>query len=221
MVATEPDTLVTWAERAKAEEESRKAFERGRADRLLAEHSGFLWQQANRWAARNPDADPDDLYSAAVCGLLHAARKYDPDAGVKFLTYAGYWVTNYVRECVRKAASRGFTGLNRDTIARPVLGDLAGPDPEVGGDVPDRREAPGRAVPAGWWGAVTRHLHRDQRRVVLALYRDGRTTAEIAESMGCTRQWVHGLRDAAFERLKVARAALGRAGLLDIGEGCE
>jgi len=41
-----------------------------------------------RWFAM----DPEDAEQTAMIGLLEAARRFDPDLGYQFSTYAGYWI---------------------------------------------------------------------------------------------------------------------------------
>jgi RNA polymerase sigma-32 factor len=41
----------------------------------------------------------DDLLAEGVLGLVKAARGYDPDRGVRFATYANFWIRAYLRRC--------------------------------------------------------------------------------------------------------------------------
>lgn len=40
------------------------------------------------------DMEPDDAEQTAMIGLIEAARRFDPDRGYLFSTYAGYWIRN-------------------------------------------------------------------------------------------------------------------------------
>jgi RNA polymerase sigma factor (sigma-70 family) len=53
----------------------------------LARHSSRM---LIRWFAM----DPDDAEQTAMIGLLEAARRFDPDRGYQFSTYAGFWIRN-------------------------------------------------------------------------------------------------------------------------------
>lgn len=44
----------------------------------------------------------EDLFQEGMIGLMIAARKYDPDVGVRFCTYASYWIMQRVRQHIRK-----------------------------------------------------------------------------------------------------------------------
>jgi RNA polymerase sigma factor (sigma-70 family) len=40
----------------------------------------------------------EDLIAAGNIGLIRALKKFNPDAGTRFLTYAGWWVRHEMRE---------------------------------------------------------------------------------------------------------------------------
>jgi hypothetical protein len=44
----------------------------------------------------------EDLIAAGNIGLIRALHKFDPDAGTRFLTYAGWWVRHEMREESRR-----------------------------------------------------------------------------------------------------------------------
>ena len=45
----------------------------------------------------------DEAVQEGVIGLARAVDKYDPNVGVRFSTYATYWITSYVRNCFQRA----------------------------------------------------------------------------------------------------------------------
>ena len=88
------------------------------------------------WAAkyRRYGASMNDLIQEASLGLMKAADKFDPDRGVRFSTYAVWWI---------KGVDPGF----RD--AQLVLGaDRV----DLGAEIPFLQHAP-RASPAGTRGS--------------------------------------------------------------------
>jgi RNA polymerase sigma-32 factor len=46
-----------------------------------------------------------ELVAEGSLGLMLAVRKFDPDRGTRFVTYAGYWIRAYVLDLVVKSAS--------------------------------------------------------------------------------------------------------------------
>lgn len=68
---------------------------------------------------RRGGQDNDDMVQAARVGLLQAADRFDPGRGLKFITYASYWINrNLQDEAARttliplKRAGRRMTGLH-------------------------------------------------------------------------------------------------------------
>ena len=53
-----------------------------------------LARKSSRMLIRWFDMDSDDAEQTAMIGLLEAARRFDPDRGYQFSTYAGYWIRN-------------------------------------------------------------------------------------------------------------------------------
>jgi RNA polymerase sigma-32 factor len=48
---------------------------------------------------------PWELIAEGSLGLMMAVRKFDPDRGTRFVTYAGYWIRAYVLDLVVKSSS--------------------------------------------------------------------------------------------------------------------
>ncbi len=44
----------------------------------------------------------DELEAAGIEGLVNALARFDPSRGIRFATYANYWITKMVREAVRE-----------------------------------------------------------------------------------------------------------------------
>jgi RNA polymerase sigma factor (sigma-70 family) len=64
---------------------------------LLLLHEGFLSQMAwRRWRRDRRRLDQEDLLMAARYGLLEAVKRFDPKRQVKFLSYAGWWIRNFL-----------------------------------------------------------------------------------------------------------------------------
>jgi RNA polymerase sigma factor (sigma-70 family) len=65
-----------------------------------------LARHSSRMLIRWFGMDPDDAEQTAMIGLLEAARRFDPDRGYQFSTYAGYWLRQI---CQRYGLQWGLT----------------------------------------------------------------------------------------------------------------
>ena len=68
-------------------------------DALYREHLRLAAFCARKYARRA--SDYDDLYQEACLGLLDALKRYDPDRGVEFSTYATYYIEGAVKQYFR------------------------------------------------------------------------------------------------------------------------
>jgi len=82
------------------------------AQNLLIENNlGFIRQQANLAAWQFGDragAITDDLVQEGCLGMIEAIKRFKPESGNKFLTYAVYWIRKFMLEAagILKAADK-------------------------------------------------------------------------------------------------------------------
>lgn len=50
----------------------------------------------------------DELIQEGVFGLAEAAERFDPDRGLRFTTYATFWITNFVRKKFQSESTAGM-----------------------------------------------------------------------------------------------------------------
>lgn len=96
-----PDEEVALARRAQSGPRPRaerdEADARAAVDKLVRHNQALALMFATRAARKDWRTTPDELYSAGLFGLYQAAQRYRPDAGVRFATYATFWVKNEIQ----------------------------------------------------------------------------------------------------------------------------
>lgn len=102
-------------------------------DKLVCHNLRFVVTIAKQYGGRGVDLD--DLIQQGNEGLLKAVRKFDPDFGVKFISYAVYWCGQSVRAALAAHQQAFRLPLNRATQlshihrARAKLTELNGRTP--------------------------------------------------------------------------------------------
>ncbi len=86
---------------------------------MVLDNRKFAYMMANRYA-RVVSADPDDLEQAALLGLTQAVRKFEPERGFKFTTYASHWI----RMEISKAIHQSYAGLSISPARRLEFNQL-------------------------------------------------------------------------------------------------
>lgn len=183
-------------------------------------------------------ASLEDLIEEGNIGLMEAARRFDPTRGVRFGSYASWWIRKYIRASVsRHRLQAGFpveaqpTSLSgsggwKPTAPRPrsngamllwrrILSFDEFPRGSSGKHPIESR------VPAGDPGPdeqvndlqVAQCLHgvldlmsEREREILEARHglsgRAPMSLQQIADSMGCTREWVRQLEQRALSRAR-------------------
>lgn len=195
-----PDEERALAARARRGDESARR-------RLVAANLRFVVSVARRYQGHGlPIAD---LVNEGNVGLLRAASRFDETRGVRFISYAHWWVRRSIVEAVDRHAGRGGEGgsswLSLDEplaeghgTLQEVLADPRqdGPDGEV------IREALRCAIEAG-----LSDLPEREREVVCRYFGlgdgDSDSLDEIARSLGVSRERVRQLRDRGISRLRM------------------
>src|SRR4051794_41804617 len=79
---------------------ARKAFKGNVAaqERLARHNVRFVVSVAKKF--QNRGVPLVDLIGEGNLGLMTAARKFDPDRGVKFISYAGWWIRQAVQAAI-------------------------------------------------------------------------------------------------------------------------
>lgn len=177
----------------------------------------LCWYHAKRFAAKacSERQGKADLYmdlwhdsvSAAFEGLVEAARRFDPDRGYQFTTYATPWIIRYLQRnrAHQAAIDPSFVDHNRGTYRGPPvhrlnwlftdgeMTDLAEPEkPES--DSPSDRDR--------LWAVIAKYTSTLEYAVLWGRFREELTLQDLGDRLGCTKEWVRLVQDRALHRLK-------------------
>jgi len=70
-------------------------------NKLIQSHSRLVYAVASMYA-RHRRLGISDLYQAGIMGMLGCAQDYDPDKGVKFTSYAIWWIKQKMKEEIHR-----------------------------------------------------------------------------------------------------------------------
>ena len=129
----------------------------------------------------------EDIDSAAMVGLVEAARSYDPALGLKFVTLLRHRVPGAIRDYIRDTVPGFGRGANRNPTGRLVRMSFSGWRGELGNEEPSDD-----CEPVGWETVaeagveeLTKGLPRRYKRMVRAYFtRAGATYAALGAEMG-------------------------------------
>ena len=72
-------------------------------DRLVLCNLKAVFKIAGEY--RNRHVGMEDLVQEGLMGLIRATERYDPERGIRFLSYAGWWIRAYIKEYLLRARS--------------------------------------------------------------------------------------------------------------------
>jgi len=93
--------------------------DRAAADRLVLSNMRAVIKIAGQYS--NQHVSFSDLLQEGTLGLLRAVDRYDPDRGVRFLSYAAWWIRAYIRDHLLRTRSLvrlGTTQRQRTVYSR-------------------------------------------------------------------------------------------------------
>lgn len=213
-----PDSKILTAAEELALHARWRAGDARAADRLIVSNQRLVHKIARRYMR---SASLDDLVQEGNVGLMLALEKFDPTRGIRFMSYAAWWVRALMQEFARRAPSVVRMPAKAEGRYRPYAAhDASLDEPAYAGDEHSRldglaadgdgAEASGvsadeaRAVRAALWV-----LSRREREVIRRrhLSDDKETLKQIGEDHGLSRERVRQLEERALAKLRARLAA--------------
>lgn len=149
--------------------------QRGLAER----HVNLAWSIVESKAWKYPRRR-DEIESAAMYGLLKAARSFDPGAGVEFCRLAGKTIRGQIKDCRREWQPKGFKNQTDHDLLPKVLSFDELTDGAI--DMP--------VDPDETFEHMIRMLPEKLKFVLRRYYLDGKTLSEIAVESGVSTSCV-------------------------------
>lgn len=88
--------------------------DKGAFEELVEHNLRLVHKIARKFYADDPAMTYDDLVQIGMLGLLTAARRYDPERGNRFATYATWWIRQHIQRAaltsgpIQRSANPGY-----------------------------------------------------------------------------------------------------------------
>lgn len=195
----------------------RDAHDIAARDRLVLAHLPMGKALARRCKAHG--VAREDLEQQAVLGLIKSADGFDPERGLRFSTFARWWVnaflTEYVvrnagvvRPSLRKGRGNRLAGIRIMSLDQPVgggeanarLADIIADE----GPLPDELAtlAIDGAFRASSIGVALARLDQRSRAVVEGRFVEGAQLRVVGDRLGISKERVRQIEAAALKRLR-------------------
>ena len=152
---------------------------------------------------RNSNVPFADIISEGNLGLIRAAHKFDSTKGVKFISYAVWWIKNSINECIEKY-NRDNETLSYDDYTINKCTDLDHKFEQINEDfeekinnIQSRKDA---------IESLMKCLHEREIKILTLFFglNGGRemTLEEVGKEMCLTNERVRQIKDGALSKLK-------------------
>ncbi len=157
---------------------------------------------ARRMDGRVPNtAKGAHLYSDASLGLIQAAQRFNPDAGVTFATFASRRIWGAMRDGLRdkRFITRGAVARGETEPQIGSLSDVVAPQTTLGDLIEERFTDPYQRDAVRY---QARGLNRHERQIIELYYVDGMEMRDIAGEMRLTESRVSQIHTQALQRMR-------------------
>lgn len=152
---------------------------------------------------RNNNVPFADIISEGNIGLIRAAHKFDPSKGVKFISYAVWWIKNSINECIEKY-NRDNETLSYEDYTLNKCTDLDNKFEQINEDfeekinnIQSRKDA---------IESLMKCLHEREIKILTLFFglNGGKemTLDEVGKEMCLTNERVRQIKDSALSKLK-------------------
>lgn len=147
----------------------------------VTEHLGLVWKVINKYKYTPPvGMDDDDLFQVGCIGLIKAARKFNPELGYTFSTYAAIWI--------RSELQRLFHHQNRkkrQALTISIDKQLVEDGGTIADIIPDTVSVESEVL-----AQELLKIYKDREPVITDMLMLGYSHKEIAERLNVTRPYI-------------------------------
>mgnify|MGYP003292455600 CR=1 FL=1 len=156
-----------------------------------------------------------DLMQEGFIGLMEAAKRYDPSTGVRFESYASWWVRKYIREWILNNSQIVRLSCKTEDYHKPLTEDIETPLYEEDGDLICYADilTDGTTIETDlirqeefqWLKEAIEKLSAREQQIIRKIYGIGQKKVpqkQIAKQLGITPMTVWRIQDAALKKMK-------------------
>lgn len=185
-------------------------------NKIVESNLRFVWSVAKCYS--NQGVPLLDLISEGNMGLFKALEKYDLDSGIKFITYAVYWVRLYIYNLITDKNKKNNTevdfGDNNDLLVQEKFGDKLDSFITDDGLIDEDNDSKKKKMIEG----LMKVLNKREKSVVESYFglnnEKEMDLSEMSEKMGVSIERVRQIKKSALRKMRTEYLQLVEVGLV-------
>lgn len=185
-------------------------------NKIVESNLRFVWSVAKCYS--NQGIPLLDLISEGNMGLFKALEKYDLDSGIKFITYAIYWVRLYIYNLITDKNKKNNTevdfGDNNDLLVQEKFGDKLDSFITDDGLIDEDNDSKKKKMIEG----LMKVLNKREKSVVESYFglnnEKEMDLSEMSEKMGVSIERVRQIKKSALRKMRTEYLQLVEVGLV-------
>lgn len=187
-------------------------------NQFIKQHDRLVRVIVNQFKVAN--VDPEDLMQEGRIGLIEAAKRFDPNRGIQFASYASWWIRGYVSQGLRdfgnaihlpqhnREAADKCISVNFEEVMYVEDGDFI----TYADVITDGRTVEEEYIDAENYQTARQKCEKllaklppQELKVIKGLYgfeTEPKTTLELARELGVTQEWIVDLHHRALRRMR-------------------
>lgn len=89
---------------------------------FITQHDRLVRVIVNQFKVAN--VDPEDLMQEGRIGLIEAAKRFDPNRGIRFASYASWWIRREIERAIRQYGHCVSLPINAEDAYAPITEPL-------------------------------------------------------------------------------------------------